>query len=48
MRMALDLTREMGGPGGEVLPPLEAPQGAGQPLTAAAATLVKRIDGVPL
>ena len=32
------MTLEMGGVGGEFLPPLEAPQGAGYLLTAAAVT----------
>jgi hypothetical protein len=39
MRTVLEVTFGMGGAGGEVLPPLEAPPGAGSPLTAAAVAL---------
>jgi hypothetical protein len=42
--MPPELTLEMGGAGGEFLPPLEAPQGAGSPLTAATVTLANHMD----
>src|SRR5919109_255736 len=43
--MPLELTLAMGGAGGEFLPPLEAPQGAGSRLTAAAETLGNHMNG---
>ena len=46
--MLLELTLEMGGAGGEFLPPLEAPQGAGSQLTAAAVMLENHMNWAPL
>ena len=45
---AHELTLEMGGAGGEFSPPLEAPQGAGHQLTAAAVPLENHINWSPL
>src|SRR3990172_201717 len=42
--MPHELTLEMGGAGGEFSPPLEAPQGAGHQLTAAAGPLENHIN----
>jgi hypothetical protein len=38
----------MGGAGGEFLPPIEAPQGVGSQLTAAAVTLGNHLNWPPL
>jgi hypothetical protein len=46
--MPHELTLEMGGAGGEFSPPLEAPQGAGHQLTAAAVPLENHISWSPL
>src|SRR3970040_1269551 len=46
--MPHELTLEMGGAGGEFSPPLEAPQGAGHQLTAAAVPLENHINWSPL
>src|SRR3990172_3622895 len=45
--MPHELTREGGGRGGELSPPLEAPQGAGHQLTAAAVTLENHTAAAP-
>ena len=42
------MTLEMGGAGGESLPPLEAPEGAGHLLTAAAVALQDHMNWAPL
>jgi hypothetical protein len=46
--MPLDLTLGMGVARGEFLPTLEAPQGAGSQLTAAAVTLGNHMNWPPL
>jgi len=48
LRFSVELTLAMGGAGGEFLPPLEAPRGAGHQLTAAAPTQRDHLDRVPL
>jgi hypothetical protein len=48
LRNPLEVTLEMGGAGVEFLPPLEAPQGAGHPLTAAAVALQDHMNWAPL
>ena len=46
--MPIEMTLAMGGAGGGFLPPLEAPQGAGSQLTAAAVTLRNHMNRPPL
>jgi len=48
MAQPFEVTLEMGGAGGESLPPLEAPPGAGHQLTAAAVALQDHMNWAPL
>jgi hypothetical protein len=46
--MPREPTLAMGGAGGELLAPPEAPQGTARPLTAEAVTLQHHVDRMPL